>query len=172
MEHFKQNLTGGLRRFAMAGVGAITLTVDKSREIIDQLASRGEVTAAEGQAACDELHKKLAEQVSAFTQKLRTDYENLSFEQMLARCRKLTPEQKQRLLEELTKAPEEASEEMSEETPEETSEASPEEASAEMPDEASAFEESVRNSEDSPAAGDATAPDSVSGEEADSSAEA
>ena len=67
MEHFKQNLTGGLRRLAMAGVGAITLTVDKSREIIDQLASRGEVTAAEGQAACDELHKKLAEQVSAFT---------------------------------------------------------------------------------------------------------
>ena len=102
MEHFKQNLTGGLRRLAMAGVGAITLTVDKSREIIDQLASRGEVTAAEGQAACDELHKKLAEQVSAFTQKLRADYETLSFEQMLSRCQKLTPEQKQQLIDKLT----------------------------------------------------------------------
>lgn len=106
MEQFTKNLAGGLRRFAMAGVGAITLTVDKSRELIDQLAARGEVSAAEGQAACDDLQKKLTDQVSAFTQKLRADYENLSFEQMLSRAQKLSPEQKQRLIDELTKTPE------------------------------------------------------------------
>ena len=105
MDKFTANLASSLRRFAMAGVGAISLTVDKSREIIDQLASRGEVSAAEGQAACDELHKRLTEQLSAFTQKLRTDYENLSFEQMLTRCEKLTPEQKLRLFEKLNEAP-------------------------------------------------------------------
>ena len=103
MEQFTKNLAGGLRRFAMAGVGAITLTVDKSRELIDQLAARGEVSAAEGQAVCDDLQKKLTDQVSAFTQKLRADYENLSFEQMLTRAQKLNPEQKQRLLDALTK---------------------------------------------------------------------
>jgi polyhydroxyalkanoate synthesis regulator phasin len=106
MEQFTKNLAGGLRRFAMAGVGAITLTVDKSRELIDQLAARGEVSAAEGQAVCDDLQKKLTDQVSAFTQKLRADYENLSFEQMLSRAQKLSPEQKQRLIDALTKAPE------------------------------------------------------------------
>ena len=106
MDQFTRNLAVGLRRFAMAGVGAITLTVDKSREIIDQLAARGEVSAAEGQAACDDLHKKLTEQVSSFTQKLRADYENLSFEQMLARVQKLAPEQKQKLIDALTQAPE------------------------------------------------------------------
>lgn len=103
MDQFAKNIAGGLRRFAMAGVGAITLTVDKSKEIIDQLAERGEVSAAEGQAVCDDLQKKLTEQVSSFTQKLRTDYENLSFDQMLARIEKLTPEQKQRLIDALTK---------------------------------------------------------------------
>jgi len=108
MDQFTANLAAGIRRFAMAGVGAITLTVDKSKEIIEQLAQRGEVSAAEGQAACDELHKRLTEQVSSFTQKLRTEYENLSFEQMLSRCQKLTPEQKQQLIDRLTAQPEEA----------------------------------------------------------------
>lgn len=107
MDQFTANLAAGLRRFAMAGVGAITLTVDKSREIIEQLAERGEVSAAEGQASCDELHKRLTEQVSSFTQKLRAEYENLSFEQMLSRCDKLTPEQKQQLIDRLTAQPEE-----------------------------------------------------------------
>lgn len=102
MDQFTGNLAQGLRRFAMAGVGAITLTIDKSREIINQLAARGEISAAEGQAACDELHKKLTEQVSSFTRRLRADYENLSFEQMLVRAEKLSPEQKERLIEKLT----------------------------------------------------------------------
>ena len=106
MDQFTKNLAVGLRRFAMAGVGAITLTIDKSKEIIDQLAARGKVSAAEGQAACDDLHKKLTEQVSSFTQKLRADYENLSFEQMLARAQKLAPEQKQKLIDALTQSPE------------------------------------------------------------------
>lgn len=105
MDQFTRNLAVGLRRFAMAGVGAITLTVDKSREIIDQLAARGEVSSAEGQAVCDDLHRKLTEQVSSFTRKLRAEYENLSFEQMIARAQKLTPEQKQRLADALIKTP-------------------------------------------------------------------
>lgn len=106
MDKFTENLTEGLKRFALAGIGAISLTIDKSKEIIDQLAARGEATASDGQAACDELQKKMSEQLSAFTQKLKADYENASFEQMLARCDRLTPEQKQLLIERLTAEPE------------------------------------------------------------------
>lgn len=106
MEQFTANAAGALRRFAMAGVGAMTLTIDKSREIIRQLAARGEISAAEGAAACDELQQRLTEQISAFTRKLRADYEALSYEQLLARCRRLTDEQKQRLISNLTSAAE------------------------------------------------------------------
>ena len=113
MDKFTENLTEGLKRFALAGVGAVALTIDKSKEIIDQLAARGEATAADGQAACDELQKKMGEQLSAFTQKLKADYENASFEQLLARCDRLTPEQKQLLIDKLTAAPEAPAEEES-----------------------------------------------------------
>ena len=105
MDKFTENLAEGLRRFAMAGVGAVSLTIEKSKEIIDQLVARGEMTAAEGQVACDDLQKKLAEQLDAFSQKLKTDYETASFDQLLTRCAKLTPEQKARLMEVLAQEP-------------------------------------------------------------------
>lgn len=102
---FTENLTGGIRRFAMAGVGAIALTVEKSKEIIGQLAERGEATAADSSAACSDLQKKMTEQLNAFTQKLRADYENASFEQLVAKCRRLTPEQKAELIERMNEEP-------------------------------------------------------------------
>ena len=102
MDQFTKNLTDGLRRFAMAGVGAISLTVEKSREIFDQLATRGEATAADKQVACDELQQKMTEQLNAFTQKLKADYENASFEQLIQKCIRLTPDQKALLIERLT----------------------------------------------------------------------
>lgn len=106
MDKFTENLAGGLRRFAMAGVGAVSLTIEKSREIIDQLVSRGEATTAEGQAACEELQAKMNEQLAAFTAKLRSDYEKASFDRLLQQCAALSPEQKALLIERLTAEPE------------------------------------------------------------------
>ncbi len=102
MDKFTETLTEGLRRFAMASVGAVSLTVEKSKEIIDQLAERGEATAAEGRVACDELQKKMSAQIEAFTKKLKADYEAASFEQLMERCAALPAEQKARLIERLT----------------------------------------------------------------------
>ncbi len=110
MDRFTENLAEGLRRFAMAGVGAVALTVDKSKEIIDKLAERGEASAADGRFACEDLQKKMAEQLAAFTQKLKADYEASSFEQLTARCMKLSPEQKAQLIDLLTREPEPESE--------------------------------------------------------------
>ena len=116
MDKFTENLTGGLRRFAMAGVGAVALTIEKSKEIIDRLAERGEVTAADGAAACDNLQKKMNEQLDAFTAKLRADYEQASFERLLQQCAALPPEQKAQLIERLTAEPEDPACAESEET--------------------------------------------------------
>ncbi len=102
MDQFTESLAEGLRRFAMAGVGAVSLTIEKSKEIIDHLVERGEVTAAEGQNACEDLQKKMAAQFDAFSKKLKSDYEKASFEEMLERCDSLNDEQKARLLEKLT----------------------------------------------------------------------
>lgn len=120
MDKFTESLTEGIRRFALAGVGAVSITIDKSREIIDQLVARGEVTAAEGQAACDDLQKKMSAQFDAFSKKLRSDYENSSFESLLKKCDSLTPEQKEALIARLTAEPEPVEEELSESSENET----------------------------------------------------
>ena len=130
MDRFTENLAEGLRRFAMAGVGAVALTVDKSKEIIDKLAERGEASAADGRFACEDLQKKMAEQLAAFTQKLKADYEASSFEQLTARCMKLSPEQKAQLIDLLTREPE------PEDTPAEESEPIPAEDTTDIPCEA------------------------------------
>lgn len=114
MDKFTENLTDGLRRFAMAGVGAVSLTIEKSKEIIDQLAARGETTAAEGQTACEDLQKKMNEQLAVFTSKLRSDYEKASFDRLLQQCDSLSTEQKALLIQRLSAQPEAFSGEPSE----------------------------------------------------------
>ncbi len=133
MDKFTENLTEGLRKFALAGMGALSFTVEKSKVLIDQLIARGEVTAAEGAAACEDIQKKLSAQMNAFTSKLRTDYESLSFEHMLEKCASLTPEQKALLIERLTAEPASTEEEAA--APDcESAETSVEEASIEDSD--------------------------------------
>lgn len=163
MEKFNENLTGAIRRFAMAGVGAVSLTIEKSKEIVDQLAARGEATAADGQTACSELQKKMTEQLNAFTQKLKEDCEAAGFEQLVQKCRKLTPEQKALLIERITAEPE----------PEETSAPEAEESAPEAASEAVAAEdpeplaecESAPEAEAGPVVGEASeSPSDESGE--------
>lgn len=128
MDQFTESLAEGLRRFAMAGVGAVSLTIEKSKEIIDHLVERGEVTAAEGQNACEDLQKKMAAQFDAFSKKLKSDYEAASFEEMLERCDSLNDEQKARLMEKLTTPS----------APEQTETTEPESAQCETPEESDA----------------------------------
>lgn len=108
MDKFTEGLAEGVRRFTMAGLGAVSITVEKSKEIINQLIARGEVTAADGQTVCDDLQKKLTGQFEAFSKKLKADYENASFDALLKKCDALSPEQKELLVSRLTSAPQSA----------------------------------------------------------------
>lgn len=103
MDHkFTENLAEGLRRFAMAGVGAVSVTVDKSKEIFDQLAEKGEAASAGSQETLNEMQSRLAAQLNAFAKKLKAECENASFEQLVEKCLSLPPEQKAQLIECLT----------------------------------------------------------------------
>ena len=94
MDKFTENLVEGIRRFAMAGVGAVSMTVEKSKEIIDQLVAKGEVTTAEGQAACEDLQKKMSAQMDGFMKNLKANYEKANFESLLEQCDRLNDEQR------------------------------------------------------------------------------
>ncbi len=94
MDKFTENLAEGIRRFAMAGVGAVSMTIEKSKEIIDQLVAKGEVTTSEGQAACEDLQKKMATQLDGFMKNLKANYEKANFESLLEQCDRLSDEQR------------------------------------------------------------------------------
>lgn len=149
MDKFTENLVGGIRRVAMAGVGAVSITIEKSGKLFEHLAARGEEAAAGSQAACEDIQKKVTENLEAFSEKLRQDRESASFESLLKKCQALSPEQREALIACLTAPgpepePETGSEPESEPEPAAEQEAAqkeePQAAGAEAPDDEAARE--------------------------------
>lgn len=55
------DLTDGVRKVFLAGVGAVALGAEKSQEIIDGLVSKGELTVEQGKSLNEELSRKMRE---------------------------------------------------------------------------------------------------------------
>ena len=93
-----------IRKIAMAGVGAVSLTAQKSKELIDSLIQRGESTSAEKNISYEEIRDRLAAQLSALSEKMRAEIDRASFEELLSRVDSLTDLQRAQLYERLTAA--------------------------------------------------------------------
>ncbi len=90
-----------IRRTLMAGLGAISLTVEKSREVADALIKKGETTAAEKNINYEQVRDQLGQQIRTFTEKLRSDLKQASFDELLERADDLTDEQREILMDRL-----------------------------------------------------------------------
>ena len=88
------DLNETIRRTIMAGLGAVSLTVEKSKDIADVLIKKGEQTAAENNFDYEQMRDQVAEQVKAFTDKLCADVKKASFEELLERVDDLTDEER------------------------------------------------------------------------------
>ncbi len=53
-----------LKNLVLAGIGAVAVTAEKSKEIIDELVKKGEITVAEGKVMNEELTRKMKEKVN------------------------------------------------------------------------------------------------------------
>jgi|GEM_PF-4028313 len=107
------DLNETIRRAILAGVGAVTLTVEKSKELADALIKKGETTAAEKNISYEQVRDQIAEQVRGFAEKLRTDLKKASFDELLDRADTLDDEQRAILMDRLAHphpAPEESCE--------------------------------------------------------------
>ncbi len=49
------NLSDNIKKFLLAGIGAVASTVDKSKEIVDDLVKKGELTVEQGKTLNEEL---------------------------------------------------------------------------------------------------------------------
>lgn len=53
-----------LKKLVLAGIGAVAVTAEKSKEIVDELVKKGEITVSEGKVMNEELTRKMKEKVN------------------------------------------------------------------------------------------------------------
>ena len=56
------NLESDLKKVLLAGIGALATTVEKSKDIVDELVKKGEITVEQGKALNEELTHDIQEQ--------------------------------------------------------------------------------------------------------------
>lgn len=61
MANATDNIVGGFKDIFLAGVGALALGAEKSKELVDQLISKGEITVEQGKELNEELQHKVAD---------------------------------------------------------------------------------------------------------------
>ena len=88
------NLNEMLRRMAMAGLGAVTLTVEKSKELADLLIKKGEQAAKDSEATQEQVRDQLARNLKNLADKIHTDIRKAEFEDLLSRMDDLTDEER------------------------------------------------------------------------------
>ena len=55
------NITDGLRKLLLAGVGAVALTTEKAGELLNEMVEKGEITVEQGKALNQELKRTVKE---------------------------------------------------------------------------------------------------------------
>lgn len=94
-----EKLSDSMKKIILAGIGAAAATADKSKEILDDLVKRGELTVEQGKV----LNEELKHNVKQAGKKKETDTEDL--------LKGLSPEQIAALKEQLDRMEEEQEEE-------------------------------------------------------------
>ena len=95
------DLNETIRRLVMAGVGAVSYTFEKSKDLADTLVKKGEETAAENNVSYEQVRDQVVEQLKNLSEKIRQDISKASFDELLERCDDLTDEQRAALMDRL-----------------------------------------------------------------------
>lgn len=78
------NFSDDLKKIFLAGVGAVAMTAEKSKEMIDQLVTKGELTVEQGKILNEELKHTVSEKLKtpADVKSMEKDLEKLSPEDL------------------------------------------------------------------------------------------
>lgn len=126
-------LGNGLKKLLLAGVGTVAVTAEKSKEILDELVKKGELTVEQGKVLNQELKHNIKETIKTKT----TPAPEAPKEDIKDTLAKLSPEQLAELKEQILKmqAPKAAEEPKAEEAPKEEAPAAAEEPAQETTEE-------------------------------------
>lgn len=124
------DLGDGLKKLLLAGIGTVAVTAEKSKDILDELVKKGEITVEQGKVLNQELKHNVKETVK---KNVKVTLKPSNPEELKKVLSKMTPEQLASLKEQILKMEEEKEEAYDCEKAEE--EVSQEEASEEEPEE-------------------------------------
>ena len=113
------DITEGIRKIFLAGVGAVATTGEAAKSLIDTLVEKGELTVEQGKALNEELKKSAKDKMNRHV----TVHVVNEFKDVYSAMDKMSKEELESLkerLNELTAKKEEAAEDMPQEAPQET----------------------------------------------------
>ena len=113
------DITEGIRKIFLAGVGAVATTGEAAKSLIDTLVEKGELTVEQGKALNEELKKTAKDKMNRHV----TVHVVNEFKDVYSAVDKMSKEELESLkerLNELTAKKEEAAEDMPQEAPQET----------------------------------------------------
>ena len=113
------DITEGIRKIFLAGVGAVATTGEAAKSLIDTLVEKGELTVEQGKALNEELKKSAKEKMNRHV----TVHVVNEFKDVYSAVDKMSKEELESLkerLNELTAKNDEAAEDMPQEAPQET----------------------------------------------------
>lgn len=100
-------LGNGLTRIFLAGVGALAVTAEKSKEVVDELVKKGELTVEQGKILNEELKRDAAAKVKEAAANIQSPE---SVEKIMGRVDDMTPEERAALKARLEEADRKAAE--------------------------------------------------------------
>lgn len=106
-----------LKKVLLAGVGAVAVTAEKSKDLLDEMVKKGELTVEQGKVLNEELKHNIRKTVK---EKVNVSIKPSSPEELQELVGKMTPEQLAELKEAIQKMEEKPEEETAEEDKGET----------------------------------------------------
>ena len=85
-----EKLGSGLKKVLLAGIGAVAVTGEKSKEMLDEMVKKGELTVEQGKALNEELKHNIK---STVKEKVNVKVKTSSPEELDELLDKMTPEQ-------------------------------------------------------------------------------
>lgn len=106
MEKFSENI----KKVLLAGIGAVATTAEKSKDLLDEMVEKGELTVEQGKVLNEELKHNIKQKVQDVTGKKEDELSDDAISEFIDR---MTPEQIRALKEKLAESntPEEGYEE-------------------------------------------------------------
>ena len=108
-----EKLGDGVKKVLLAGIGAVAVTAEKSRELLDEMVKKGELTVEQGKVLNEELKHNIKKTVK---ENVNVSIKPSSAEDLEELVSQMTPEQLAGLKEQIARKEAEVKADVSEET--------------------------------------------------------